>query len=216
MGLEKSAIKCSLSSLRTPPTTTWLRRLSNEASTFHLIHSSGGAAHETVKDSSINDLRGGFRGGGFHCRQHGLLAISSAENGDWSFQPLINQPRRKRINSRRSFWDEALLQKTPVFLSFQINHKMMKKIAHQTFLKKGPYFLKRHCKKAALIWNGKIHWRPHMSSHQTHICQENSQWRKRWLTYSIYKWQNTHTTFDWGMIPMRANFSLILIFLNEQ
>lgn len=99
IGLEKRAMKRWSAPLKTPPTAAWLKRLSNDASTFHLTHPMGGGPHdfgEITECSGFFDLRMPI---GCHWRQHGFRTISSAEKGNGSFQPLIHHPNRRRIRS---------------------------------------------------------------------------------------------------------------------
>lgn len=128
------------------------------------------------------------------------------------FQPLIHHPSLMRIISQISLSVEDLLQKIREFLSFHTDQMMIKKVAHQTFLKKGPVFVNFHWRKASLRWQGSNHWRFHKLNHYFHIFHVKSQWRKRWFVDSImWDWQKMQGASGGRIMPLWTSLSLELI-----
>lgn len=165
----------------------------------------------------IEAARSGTMGGGatvaslVHRRHIGFFWISIGVYGKSSSHPLIHHPKRSKIKSLRSFIDEEEFSKIRLFLSLHIVHRMMKKIASHTFLKKE--FLDVHCHwlKASIKEYGKAHLIFHNSSHQFHNWWESEQWRSRCSQVSGSDEQRGQMSLSILMIPREANLLRVLI-----
>lgn len=153
----------------TPPIADFARNGWREASAFHFSVFGWGGDHSD--ESKLGVLRHFATVVGFHKRQWGTLTTSLEEYGKGSLHPLIHQLSLKRIRSCscRNWVDTP--SNNCAFLLFQIDHKIMKKLVAQTFLKKTPLFGYCHWSKASVKENGNNHETPHKCNHQHHMFQ---------------------------------------------
>lgn len=208
IGVENIHMNLPSWSLRTPPITAHRREGLADASTFHFNDRLGGWSQR------VEALRGRWGLADmvdvFHARHDGFLSMSSEVYGNGSPHPLIHQ---LSLNNTRSWvWVKELFlpSKILAFLSFHNDHRMMKKVACQIFLKKTPFIGGCHCSYTSLIVWGKTHARSHILIHQCHICREKGHSMKRWSMSSIeLLMHNTQEGSKLWLIFMRISLDLV-------
>lgn len=183
-GFENKHIKCPSQFRRTPPMAAVERDWQNDASTFHLTHPFGGEIQREDCLGTFGKLTT-FRNPD-QLRQGGFLTTSSREYGKFVSQPFSHQLRRTRIRSCNCVTEHEMLLKTREFRSFQIDHIMMGKMAHQILRKKGDGLMKTHWTNASFKDDGKTQFKFQIQSHQLHICHEKEHCSRRWSVLSMY------------------------------